>query len=183
MNGQADPPRTPVNTGRFDDSYSVGDPEPENPRTAAALASPLWMATPPRAPSTPALSSSPPSGSEHSGTALRYLSLSPLHLQATVESAPPTPSTGPAKVEGDEPAAISLEEGRKEEEHDEDPADENGGTEQEGPGGVGEPPALVYVEPSPGQLERGVPVTGWLCDPEWLRCRFMDFTLGNAGGS
>lgn len=51
---------------------------------------------------------------------------------------------------------------------------------QESPDGVvGEPPALVYVQPSPEQMQRGEPLTGWLCDPEWLRRRVRDFTLAD----
>lgn len=180
MNGNTGRPEAPVADYLIRDFSVMGESEVENPRTNAALASPLWMATPLRAPSTPPSSTPTPSSvSEHSGPALRYISPSPLHFQATVESAPPTPTTGPVKADQDDPAVISLEEGREE-----DQADKSGGTKEEGPdGGVGEPPALVYVQPDPGQLESGVPLTGWLCDPEWLRRRLREFTLGNSQGS
>ncbi|KAG8162894.1 hypothetical protein KVR01_007372 [Diaporthe batatas] len=175
--------RTPVATGY--DSFITGDePDVEQPRTSGAPASPLWIATPLRAPSTPASSSPPPSGgSEHSGTALLHTTPSPLHFQATVESAPPTPSTGPLKAGRDEPAVTSPEEER-EEERAENQLEEGGDTRQEGMGGnITEPPALVYVEPAPGQLERGVPLTGWLCDPAWLRQRLRHLTMGNTEGN
>jgi hypothetical protein len=167
---------TPPVAKDVDGLLRAEEPEVEHPRTNQVSASPLCTPTPLRAPMTPP----PGSGSERTGSAFGYFSPSPLLFQATVESAPPTPSTEPAKVVGrDDPAtAAVLEEGRAEG-GDEDQGDRK----HVGPGAVGEPPALVYVQPSPGQLERGVPVTGWLCDPEWLRRRFRDFTLGNVQGN
>lgn len=157
------------------------EPEVEHPRTNGALAEPLWAATPPlRAPMTPPSSSSPlpPGGSDqHSGASMYF---SPSRLQATVESAPPSPSTGSVSVGPDDPAAaVVLEEGQQAEEQqgNEHQGEESRGREGSPVGGVGEPPALVYVQPSPEQMLRGEPLTGWLCDPEWLRRRVRDFTL------
>lgn len=172
---------TPV-VNNPDGLVRAGEPEVENPRTNKIPVSPLWTATPLRAPMAPPSSSPPPPGSEQPGRAFSYFSPSPLHFQATVESAPPTPSTEPVKVGQDDSAAFVLEEGR-EEGGNEDQMEESGDRKPESSGGVGEPPALVYVQPSPGQLESGVPLTGWLCDPEWLRRRFRDFTLGNMQGN
>lgn len=187
MNQPAGGPRTPVDTGRFDDFPIFMGPERdiEQPRTNAAPASPLWTATPLRASSAAPSPTPTPSASEHSGSAMGYIPPSPLHFQATVESAPPTPSTGPVGSGQDEPAVITLEEELQADHREEDPAGGSGGGAKEegsGGGGMGEPPALVYVQPSPGQLESGVPVSGWLCDPEWLRRRLREFTLGDAQG-
>lgn len=154
--------------------WQVHEPEVERPRTNEALAEPLWVPTPLRAPITPPSSSPIPPGSEQQSGTSRYFS--PSRLQATVESAPPSPSIDPVSVAPNDPPAVVLEDG-----HEEERGNEHQGKEsrdrQERPGGVGEPPALVYVQPSPEQMQRGEPLTGWLCDPEWLRRRVREFTL------
>lgn len=127
---------------------------------------------------TPPSSSPLPPGSEQQSGASRYFS--PSRLQATVESAPPSPSIEPVKVASDDPAAVVLEEELEGKENEHQGGESRDGQSQ---AGVGEPPALVYVQPSPEQMQRGEPLTGWLCDPEWLRRRVRDFTLRSTQGN
>lgn len=153
----------------------IHEPDVELPRAAELLPSPFSAATSLLAPITPPWLSPLPPSSVHRRVASGRAS--PSLFQATVESAPPTPHIEPAEGGHDDPAPFALE-ARSEEGH-EDRMEELGEREQEGPGGVVEPPTLIYVPPSPGQIQRGEPLTGWLCEPGWIRRRLRDFTQGN----
>lgn len=156
----------------------IHEPEVELPRAAELLPTPASAATSLLAPITPPwFSPLPPSLVQRGGGSVRA---SPSLFQATVESAPPTPRIEPEETGREDPAAFALEEGP--EEGHEDRMEERGDREQERPGGVGEPPTLIYVPPSPGQIRRGEPLTGWLCEPGWIRRRLRDFTQGNMRG-
>lgn len=155
----------------------VHEPEVELPRTAGFLPTPVSAATSLLAPITPPWSSPlPPSSGRKSVASSRA---SPSLFQATVESAPPTPRIGPAEVGDEDPSAVALD-GR--EGSSEESVEERGDREQERPGSMREPPTLIYLPPSPGQIRRGEPVTGWLCEPGWIRRRLRDFTQGNMQG-
>jgi hypothetical protein len=159
------------------------EPEIEQSRANEAPVSPRWAATPLRAPMTPSSSLPSPSECAQPGRTSSCFSLGHLHFQATVESAPPTPSIESEKAGQDDlPASAAspgLVEGQQEGGNEDDHTEGNGFRENEDRGHIGEPPALVYVRPSPQQLESGVPLTGWLCDPEWLRRRLSDLRLGD----
>lgn len=156
----------------------VHEPEIELSRAAELLPTSVSAATSLLAPITPPwFSPLPPSPVQRCGGSVRA---SPSLFQATVESAPPTPRIEPAEVGHGDPAPFALEEGP--DEGHEDPMEERREREQERPGGVGEPPTLIYVPPSPGQILRGEPLTGWLCEPGWIRRRLRDFTQGNMRG-
>lgn len=154
------------------------EPEIELARAAEFVPTPVSAATSLLAPITPPCFSPLPPNSVHRRVASGRAS--PSLFQATVESAPPTPHIEPAEGGHDESAPFALDE-RSEEGH-ENRMEERGEREQEVPGGVGEPPTLIYVPPSPGQIQRGEPLTGWLCEPGWIRRRFRDFTQGNMRG-
>lgn len=153
----------------------IHEPDVELPRAADLLPTPVSAATSLLAPITPPwfspLLPSSVQGRVASGRA------SPSLFQATVESAPPTPRIEPVEAGHDAPAPSALEEDP--EEGREDRMEERGGPEQERLGGMGEPPTLIYVPPTPGQILRGEPLTGWLCEPGWIRRRLRDFTQGN----
>lgn len=153
----------------------IHEPDVELPRAAELLPSPFSAATSLLAPITPPWLSPLPPSSVHRRVASGRAS--PNLFQATVESAPPTPHIEPAEDGHDDPAPSALEE-RSEEGHEKDRVGGRGEREQEADG-VGEPPTLIYVPPSPGQIQRGEPLTGWLCEPGWIRRRLRDFTQGN----
>lgn len=177
MNGPAGITESPVSTNPFA-PRPVDEPDVENPRSREDIPTPFSAVTPLRAFITPPWSSPLPSSSGQKSGASIYASPSP--LQATVETAPPTPCIDPVKVDQDDPAPVALEEGREEgnADHTEGRRDQA----QDSPGGIGEPPTLFYLQPSPGQIRRGEPMTGWLCEPEWVRRRLRDLTRGNMQG-
>lgn len=154
------------------------EPEVELPRASEDLPTPLSALTPLRAPITPPWSSSLPPSSGQRGSASNFPSLSP--LQATVESAPPSPYMDPVKVDRYEPEPIALEGGQ--DEGSDDHTEGRGDGEQDGPGDVGEPPTLLYVPPNPGQIQRGEPISGWLCEPAWIRRVLRDLGQGDTQG-
>lgn len=141
------------------------EPDVELPRASDDPPTPLSGLTPLRASITPPWSSPLPSSSGQRGDASNFPSLR--SLQATVESAPPSPYMDPVKVDRYEPEQIAL--GGGEDQESDDHTEGRGDGEQDGPGGVGEPPTLLYVPPNPGQIQRGEPISGWLCEPAWLR--------------
>lgn len=156
----------------------MDEPDVEHPRSREDIPTPFSAATSLRAFITPPWSSPLPPSSGQKSDASSCASPSP--LQATVETAPPTPCIDPVKVDQDDPAPVALEEGREEGNENHTEGHEDRG--QDNPGGMGEPPTLFYLQPSPGQIQRGEPLTGWLCEPEWLRRRLRDLTLGNMQG-
>lgn len=95
-------------------------------------------------------------------------------LQATVETAPPSPAMEPLRLDQDEPAVAAV--GLKLKEGQVDREKGQRGAEQGMPAGVIEPPAICYMQPSPEQVQRGEPLRGWLCEPEWFRRRVRDLT-------
>ena len=159
-------------------SPPVHEPEVENPRTSETLLAPPSIVTPLRGLMTPPSPSPMPSSSGQKESASSFAA--PSSLQATVETAPPTPCVGPVKGEPDDPAAVALQEGPEEgrEDHEGGPEDR----EQESISDMEEPPTLFYVQPSPEQIQRGEPLTGWLCEPGWLRRRVRDFAQQNMRG-
>lgn len=149
----------------------VHEPGVELPRTADFLPTPASAATSLLAPITPPWSSSLPPSSRQKSVASS--DASPSLFQATVEGAPPTPRIGPVEVGDDDPSAVAPDGLEGASEHR---TEEREDWEQERPGGMGEPPTLIYLPPSPGQVRRGEPLTGWLCEPGWVRRRLRDFT-------
>lgn len=157
----------------------VHEPDVELPRAREDLPTPVSVASSLLAPSsiTPWFSPLSPS-SGHMGGASRRGSPNP--FQATVESAPPSPRIEPVEAAHYDPAPHGLEEGWKE--GNEDHLEARRDRQHNRPGVVGEPPTLIYVPQSPGQIRRGEPVTGWLCEPGWIRRRFRHFTPGDVEG-
>lgn len=153
------------------------EPEIEHPRTAGAPFAPSPIATPLRELMTP-LSSSPIPFS--SGRNERAPTSAAPSLQATVETAPPSPCIEPVKIEQDDPAVVALENGREDGRGNHEERLEY--REQEGTGNVRESSILYYVPPSPGQVERGEPLTGWLWEPPWLRRKVTEFAQRNMRG-
>ncbi|KAI3396507.1 hypothetical protein diail_12127 [Diaporthe ilicicola] len=99
-------------------------------------------------------------------------------LQATVETAPPSPATQPSRLGQDEPvaAAAAAAAEQKLEKSQDDKKKEKRGGEQARSADVREPPTLCYMQPTPEQIQRGEPLRGWLCEPEWFRRRIRDLT-------
>ncbi|KAG6357374.1 hypothetical protein INS49_013251 [Diaporthe citri] len=173
MNEPAGITKSPVFVNPFA-APPMNEPDVEHPRSREDIPTPFSAATPLQAFITPPWSSPlPPSSGQEGG-------VSQSSLQATVETAPPTPCMDPVKVDQDDPAPVALEEGR--EDRNEDRVEGHGDPQQDSPGGIGEPPTLFYVQPSPEQIQRGEPLTGWLCEPQWLRRRLRDLTRGNMQG-
>lgn len=167
----------PVDDNR-DALPTIQEPDVELPRAADLLPTPVSAATSIFASSpTQWFSPLPPCSVQRRVASGRA---SPSLFQATVESAPPTPRIEPVEAGHDAIAPSALEEDP--EEGREDRMEERGGPEQERLGGMGEPPTLIYVPPTPGQIQRGEPLTGWLCEPGWIRRRLRDFTQGNMRG-
>lgn len=177
MNGPAGITESPVFINPFA-APPVNEPDVEHPRSREDIPTPFSAGTPLRAFITPPWSSLLPPRSRQEGGASSCASPSP--LQATVETAPPTPCMDPVKVDQDDLAPVALEGGLEKgnENHTEGHRDR----EQDSRDGTGEPPTLFYVQPTPGQIRRGEPLTGWLCEPEWLRRRIRDLTRGNMQG-
>lgn len=154
------------------------EPDVEHPRSREDIPTPFSADTPLRAFITPPWSSPLPPRSRQEGVASGCASPSP--LQATVETAPPTPCMDSVKVDQDDLAPAALERGP--EKANEDDTEGHGDRGPDSRGSTDEPPTLFYVQPSPGQIQRGEPLTGWLCEPEWLRRRLRDLTMGNMQG-
>lgn len=165
--------KSPVHINPFA-APPVNEPDVENPRSREDLPTPFSAATPLRAVTPPWSSPLPPSTGQRGGASS---CASPSPLQATVETAPPTPCMDPVKVDQDDPAPVALEGAL--EKGNEDNTEGQGDRHQDSRGGAEEPPTLFYVQPSPEQIRRGEPLTGWLCEPEWLRRRLRDWTRGN----
>lgn len=161
------------------------EPEVEHPRASNIPPALLSAACPLPASNLDSLPSPlPPSSGQHGDGGCTKSG----PFQTTVETAPPTPVMQPVRTGRDTPAAVKLEESRDErhgnqKERHGSRDQGHGGRGQDSPADMREPPALLYMQPSPEQIRRGEPLTGWLCEPGWFRRRIRDFTPGNIRGN